>query len=123
MTQRFDKYAQSVGVHNVGSYQVSGIPFVFNAASGQTKTATLEYVTSEIQVNVAGSGGGSSIHFGDVGSTAYTLPIGLSTFRVKCKKVVVVAGGSETISVCVSLTNIPAQRMEQHTQGDWGSVA
>lgn len=113
----------TVGLHNVGSYQVSGVPFVFNNANSETKTATLKYVTSEIQVNVAGTAAGTSIHFGDANSTAYVLPLGLSTFRVKCKKIVVVAGSSATVSTCVSLTNIPARQLEEHTQTDWGSVS
>ena len=115
-------YSNSVGIHNVGSYQVSGIPFVFDA-SNATKTATLKYVTSEIQVNVSGTPGNSTIHFGDADSTAYKLPAGLSTFRVKCKKVVVFADSSANISVCVSLTNIPARHLEQHTQAHWGTVS
>ena len=116
-------YSNSVGIHNVGSYQVSGIPFVFSQTAGQTKTATLKYVTSEIQVNVAGTATGTTIHFGDADSTTYTLPLGLSTFRVKCKKIVVVAGGSATVSTCVSLTNIPARHLEQHDQDNWGTVS
>tara|TARA_B100001094_G_C18109671_1_gene760417 strand:- start:92 stop:442 length:351 start_codon:yes stop_codon:yes gene_type:complete len=113
-------YSKSVGVHNVGSYQVSGVPFVFSATNA-TKTATLKYVTSEVQINTTGAN--CTVHFGDAGSTVYTLPTGLSTFRVKCKKIVVVAPAATTASVCVSLTNIPARHLEQHTQGDWGTVA
>lgn len=113
----------SVGVNHVGSYQVSGVPFVFNAASGETKTATLNFVTSEIQVNVAGTATGTTIHFGDDDATTYNLPAGLSTFRVKCKQIVVVAGGSATVSACVSLTNIKSSLLAQHDQDDFGSVA
>lgn len=112
----------SVGVNHVGSYQVSGVPFVFDA-SNATKTATLNYVTSEIQVNVSGTPGNSTIHFGDADSTAYKLPAGLSTFRVKCKKVVVFADSSANISVCVSLTNIKSNLLASHDQDDFGSVA
>ena len=112
----------SVGVNHVGAYQVSGVPFVFNVASSATKTATLDFVTSEIQVNVAGTATGTTIHFGDDDSTTYNLPAGLSTFRVKCKQIVVVAGGSATVSVCVSLTNIKSQHLDQHDQDDFGTV-
>ena len=41
------------GLGDVGSYQVSGTPFVFNVAGGAggaTQTATLKYVTSEVQI-------------------------------------------------------------------------
>ena len=113
-------YSNSVGIHNVGSYQVSGIPFVFSA-SNNTKTATLKFVTSEVQINTTATG--CTVHFGDADSTVYSLPAGLSTFRVKCKKIVVVAPVGKTASVCASLTSIPARHLEQHTQGDWGSIA
>ncbi len=111
------------GVGDVGSYQVSGTPFVFNAAAGETKTATLNYVTSEIQVNVVGTN--NTISFGDAGPTTYSLPAGLSTFRVRCKKiqVVVAGGGGRSVSVCASLTGIEAKHLDQHTQGDYGTVA
>ena len=114
------KYSNSVGVHNVGSYQVSGIPFVFSA-NDATKTAILNYVTSEVQINTTGAN--CTVHFGDADSTAYTLPTGLSTFRVKCKKIVVVAPAATTASTCVSLTNIPARHLEQHDQDNWGTVS
>ena len=111
------------GIGDVGSYQVSGTPFVFNAAAGETKTATLKFVTSEIQVNVVGTG--NTISFGDSVPTTYTLPEGLSTFRVRCKEIqVVVAGGAgNLVSVCASLTGIEAKHLDQHTQTDYGTVA
>jgi len=116
-------YSNSVGIHNVGSYQVSGTPFVFNVASNETKTATLKYVTLEVQVNVAGTAGATTISFGDASSTTYTLPLGLSTFKVKCKSVAVIASATAAVSVCISLTNIPSKHLSQHTQSDWGGVA
>ena len=109
------------GIGDTGSYQVSGTPFVFNAAAGQTKTATLKFVTMAVQVNSTGTG--NTISFGDAGPTTYTLPAGLSTFRVKCKSIqVIAAGGGNAVSVCASLTGIEAKHLEQHTQADYGGV-
>ena len=108
------------GLGHVGSYQVSGIPFVFNTTN-ETKTATLNYVTSEIQINTTGAD--CTVHFGDVDSTVYKLPTGLSTFRVKCKKVVVVAPAGVTASTCISLTTIESHFLAQHDQDNWGTVA
>ena len=113
-------YKQSVGIHNVGSYQVSGVPFVFNVGTNTNKTATLNYVTSEIQINTSGTG--CKVHFGDTGTTEYDLPAGLSTFRVKCKVVKITTPAGQTASACISLTNIPARHLDQHTQSDWGTV-
>ncbi len=110
------------GVGDVGSYQVSGTPFVFNATTGQTKTATLKFVTMEVQVNSTGTG--NTISFGDAGPTTYTLPAGLSTFRIKCKSIQVIAGGGgNAVAVCASLTGIEANHLDQHTQADYGTVA
>tara|TARA_Y100000114_G_C11553228_1_gene228228 strand:- start:116 stop:472 length:357 start_codon:yes stop_codon:yes gene_type:complete len=111
------------GIGDVGSYQVSGIPFVFEGAQNETKTATLKYVTSEIQVNSTGAG--NTISFGDSVPTTYTLPAGLSTFRVKCKSIQVIVADvlNNAVSVCVSLTPIEAKHMSQHTQTDFGTVA
>ena len=44
-------------------------------------------------------------------------------FRIKCKKIVVSAVAGQTVSVCASLTGIEAKHMEQHDQGDYGTVA
>jgi hypothetical protein len=111
------------GIGDVGSYQVSGTPFVFNATQNQTKTATLDYVTSEIQVNVVGTG--NTISFGDADTTTYTLPAGLSTFRVRCKSIQVIVANTlnNTVSVCASLTGIEAKHLDQHDQDDYGTVA
>ncbi len=111
------------GAMDVGSYQVSGVPFVFNVPNNKTATVTFKMVTSEIQVNAIGAG--VTIHFGDDASTAYTLPSGLSTFRVRCKQVVVVTpnGGGVTASVCASMTHIPVKHLFKHDQGDYGTVS
>ena len=87
------------GLGDVGSYQVSGTPFVFNVgpdAGGASATATLKYVTSEVQINTTGAG--CTVHFGDENDTTYALPSGLSTFRIKCKKIVVSAAANQTAS-------------------------
>lgn len=112
------------GLGDVGSYQVSGTPFVFNVAGGAggaTQTATLKYVTSEVQINT--TAGGCTVHFGDANNQTYALPAGLSTFRIKCKKIVVSAVAGQTVSVCASLTGIEAKHLEQHNQDDYGTVA
>ena len=109
------------GIGDAGSYQVSGTPFVFEAGDGETKTATLKFVTMEVHVNSTGTG--NTISFGDAGPTTYTLPAGLSTFRVKCKSIQVIAGGGNAVAVCASLTGIEAKHLEQHTQSGYGSVA
>jgi len=110
------------GIGDVGSYQVSGVPYVSgNIAASKTATITFLFVTSEVQVTT--SGAGVTIHFGDVDSKAYTLPTGLSTFRVRCKKVVIVTPGGVTANMCASLTSIEAKHQEQHDQDDYGTTS
>lgn len=112
------------GIGDVGSYQVSGVPYVVNVAGGKTATITFKYVTSEIQVTTSGTG--VTIHFGDVDSTTYALPTGLSTFKVRCEKVVIVTpggGSAQTASMCASLTGIPVKYLVQHDQGDYGTTS
>lgn len=112
------------GIGDVGSYQVSGTPFVFNVGpnvAGASSTATLSYVTSEVQINTTGTG--CTVHFGDAATTTYSLPSGLSTFRVRCKTIAVSAAANETVSVCASLTGIEVKHLDQHDQDDYGTVA
>ena len=110
------------GAMDVGSYQVSGVPFVHNVPAANVATIDFKFVTSEIQVNT--SGAGVTIHFGDAGSTAYTLPTGLSTFRVRCKKIVVdTPGGGVTASICASMTHIPVKHLFEHTQTDYATAS
>jgi hypothetical protein len=109
------------GLGNVGSYQVSGIPFVFNVSASTTKTATLNRVTSEVQITTSGTG--CTVSFGDSLSTTYTLPAGLSTFRIKCKSIKIITPGGTTASCCASLTSIESSMMPVHAQTDYGSVA
>jgi hypothetical protein len=112
----------SPGIGDVGSYQVAGTPYVSgNIAASKTATITFKFVTSEVQVTT--SDAGVTIHFGDASSTTYTLPTGLSTFRVRCKKVVIVTPVGVTANMCASLTGIKADELEQHTQSDYGTTS
>ena len=109
------------GLGNVGSYQVSGIPFVFSVAASTTKTATLNRVTSEVQITTSGTG--CTVSFGDSLNTAYTLPEGLSTFRIKCKSIQIITPAVVTASCCASLTSIESSMMSIHIQSGYGTVA
>ena len=110
------------GVGDVGSYQISGTPYVSGQiAASKTATITFEFVTSEIQVST--SGAGATIHFGDENSTTYDLPSGLSTFRVRCKKVVIVTPGGVTANMCASLTGIDSKHLGVHDQALLGTTS
>lgn len=112
------------GIGDVGSYQVAGTPFVFEATTGQTKTATLNYVSSQVIISV-GTGGTCTLDFQDSttgGPETMTLTAGVYHFNIKTTKVKVAAAGSTT-GVCVALTNIESKHLSSHDQDDYGTVA
>tara|TARA_R110000824_G_scaffold46692_7_gene133859 strand:+ start:51639 stop:52049 length:411 start_codon:yes stop_codon:yes gene_type:complete len=116
----------SVGVHNVGSYQVSGIPYITGStslAAGAEEKITFPYVTRTITVvnhsshklrisfNATGSGnvvGGC--HFVELDSDEDSF-----SFNVKCKEIYVssdpASGGAIEYRLVAEMTNIPAARM------------
>ena len=107
------------GVMDVGSYQVAGAPFVHNVPANNTATIEFKFITSEVQVTTSGTG--VTIHFDDVDATAYSLPAGLSTFRIRCKKIVIDTNAS-TASLCASMTHIQVKHLPQHDQADYGTA-
>lgn len=116
----------SVGVHNVGSYQVSGIPFITGSTSlaiGAENRITFPYVTRTVMVmnhsnqklrvafNATGSGNViTGSHFVELDSDEDSF-----TFNVKCKEIYVSSdpanGGAIEYRVVAEMTNIPAARM------------
>ena len=112
------------GIGDVGSYQVAGTPFVFEATAGETKTATLNYVSSQVIISV-GAGGTCTLDFQDStdgGPKTMTLATGVYHFNIKTTKVKVVATDSTT-GVCVGLTSIESKHLSSHDQDDYGTVA
>ena len=127
----FGKY--HVGIHNVGSYQVSGIPWMSGSALAQDEEHKLEFpmVTKSITVIASGAfdSGELRVHFAPTGSDKSPVVVShryitmnshedAYTFNVKTKEIYVSATGS-AVGVgyeCVAeLTNIPAAGMYAHT--------
>ena len=112
----------SPGAGDVGSYQVSGVPYLATIAATETKTIDLKYVSSEIMVSVTGT---ATIDFQDStsgGPTTMSLAAGNYHFRVKTKKIRVSAFG-KPVGVCVSLTGIPSSNIPLYDQDDYGSTS
>lgn len=123
----------SVGLNNVGSYQVSGIPFVSGSDMPGDTTTSLRFefptVTKTITFK-SNYGHNMRIHFAPyTASFGYTneaqtdnnyfllLAGETKTFNVKCKEVFISSENSnagsnnEDIQIIAELTNIPAERM------------
>ena len=121
----------SVGLRHVGSYQVSGIPYL-SGASGVTSTAStrfqFDYVSKSIKVKNSGVTNDLYLAFAPSGSSEFpddyatgsgdtqnymiVAPGETRTLNVKCKEIFVYSATSTTdVVVYAELTNIPKSRM------------
>lgn len=127
--------ATSVGLRNVGSYQISGHPYVTGSTlhAGQEKKVPFPYVTKKITIIASGSsfGQGLRVHFNPTGSgtdssNGASGPVVSSNhfinldshedsleFDVRCKEIYLSTpdGTAAGYKVYASLTTIPTQSM------------
>ena len=118
-----------VGIGNVGSYQVSGHPWISGSTAlvaGEEKLITFPFVTKAVTVAQSGSGH-LRVHFGPTGSMAGgTATDGCYfqmnsdedalTMNVKCTGVYVSAGsGTPGFQIFAELTRIAPNRMFELT--------
>lgn len=114
------------GLRNVGSYQVSGHPYITGSeiASNQQHTIDFPYVTKKITVMASGSCSGEMrVHFHETGSAnrvvdgAHYIVVdqsGSVELDVKCKRMYISTpdyGGPRGYTVYASLTTILTQSM------------
>ena len=124
-------FKYTAGLHNVGSYQVSGIPFITSSEIPASGSATphwkveFPFVTSEITIDnhaqnshekarIAFSARGLKDEVANyylIGSSKDG--IGSTTFRVKATEIYCMSDGSHTdeVSICAALTTIPVVRV------------
>jgi len=118
----FKHYSPGIGA--VGSYQVSGIPWVSGStlASGEEMQITFPFVTRAVTVAQSGSVGLVRVHFVSTGSMAATSKNywemnsneDALTMNVKCKEIYISNGdgGNATgFQLFAELTRIDTQRM------------
>ena len=116
-----------VGLHNVGSYMVSGIPWITGSETMAKNTEhkiEFPFVTNNFTV-VNHTSDTIRVHFNSVAAGVGNVLTGFHyveldsdedsfTFNVKCKEVYVSApndGSTRKFRVVASLTQIPAQQM------------
>jgi len=120
-----------VGLHNVGSYQVAGWPWITGSAitNGQEHHIKFPMVTKELTVVLSGTlaseitpGEDIKIHFTSTGSSGpavsenHYITLGDQqdsiTLNVKCKEVFISAYGANLGYECIALlTNVPTGSM------------
>ena len=129
----------NVGLSNVGSYQVSGVPYT-TGSNGQLHSnteakITFPYITKSITVINSGSAAGSALwvhfnpasdghvthanahHYVTLGDTGATV-----TFNVKCKELYITSKGNAGYEVFAELTNIGTGSMYNLTGSGLTSV-
>jgi len=123
-----------VGLRNVGSYQISGHPYITGSllATGEEKAVIFPQVTREFTVINSGSTGGAGpvlrIHFnstssGDVYAGHHYITLESDdqsiTFHTKCKELYISCvgngGGDSGFEVLANLTNIGDSHMYELT--------
>jgi len=120
--------AITVGLRNVGSYQVSGHPYITGSVlyATEEKKVSFPYITKSITVINSSSAGAEvstklKVHFASTGSSANVIAqkhyIEFNTledsfeFDVKCKEIYISSPEVGGFMLYASLTNIPTGSM------------
>ena len=106
----------SVGLQNVGSYQVAGRPFCATGLTDASRTdITFPEVTKQLVVLNTHASQDLEVffHTGSLAPNRFTISAGeQQTFNVKCKEVFLTGSATGTdYTLYASLTHIPASRM------------
>jgi len=109
-------FIYSVGINNVGSYQVSGRPFcVTGTVNNSGRRVGFPHVTKQLIVINRHSVNPMQVYFHVASpdpSCRYSINAGeQQTFNMKCKEVFVSSSAAVDYTLYASLTGIPAQRM------------
>ena len=106
-------FQYTVGLNNVGSYQVAGSPYLTaSSLSEEVKTISFPRVTKNIIIHNTGST--NTLHFYFVSSPSVKLILPADkkmSIDVKWKELYVSASSGTGFQLCAELTNIPAARM------------
>tara|TARA_R100001510_G_C7589430_1_gene159646 strand:+ start:20 stop:373 length:354 start_codon:yes stop_codon:yes gene_type:complete len=105
-------FQYTVGLNNVGSYQVAGSPYLTaSSLTDEQKIISFPRVTQNIIIHNTGS---QDLHFYFVSSPGVKLVLPQDkkmSMDIKCKELYVSASTGTGFQLCAELTNIPAARM------------
>lgn len=108
-------YHLNQGLNHVGSYQVSGVPFIYSgtiATSPASDTIEFPKVTKVVYVENLGSTNPLTISFSTSPLAKIIIPAGDSIeMTVKAGSITVESAGGTTYQIYASLTSIPRERI------------
>ena len=119
----FHRGFSSPGVNNVGSYQVSGTPFITGSSivGNQTHVIKFPFVTKAVTVIQSGSAGALRVHFNPRWSSENVMDFhhyitldsdeDAVTFNAKCTEIYVTGVGASGYELIAELTHIPSGSM------------
>ena len=107
------------GIGNVGSYQMSGVPFTHSATA--SFTVDFEFVTKAIVVTCSDDNVSNTIDFGP-GTSAVHVPKGSTRFEVRCNQINVTRAAG-TVSIVAELTSIEAHNITGIDLSNYGTVS
>ena len=108
------RYHIHQGLNHVGSYQVSGVPFIHSgAASGTAQTIQFPTVTKVVCVENTGSTNDLIISFSTNPSALMTIPAGHKLeMQIKTGSIIVKSTSGTDYQIYASLTSIERQRID-----------
>ncbi len=108
------RYHITQGLNHVGSYQVSGVPFIhIGAASSTAQTIQFPTVTKVVYVENTGSTNALIISFPTKTSAKITIPAGEKVeMPVKAGAIIVESTSGTNYQIYASLTSIDRQRID-----------
>ena len=127
MTHPYTNYKYGTGLGNVGSYQVSGKPFLSGGIdTSVTDSVTFPAVTRWIHVSSSGPVKIGMSALGVDGTNYFTVDTAngqnLPTLEIKCTELHF--AGSATVDVIAGLTGIDIERIDQLQDGsNWSGSA
>lgn len=107
-------YHLNQGLNHVGSYQVSGVPFIYSSTitAGNSETVEFPKVTKVVYVENLGSTNPLTISFSTSPLAKVIIPAGDSIeMTVKSGSITVESAAGTTYQIYASLTSIPRERI------------
>lgn len=105
-------FQYTVGLNNVGSYQVAGSPYLTaSSLTEEVKTISFSNVTKNITLHNVGSND-LSFYFIETPTVELVLPASKKiSMDIRCKELYVSASTGTDFQLFAELTNIPTSRM------------
>ena len=129
MSQTAISWKTSVGLNNVGSYQVSGAPFSKGNINATAEHQKIEFPDVTIWFQVINNGSNTlKVGFSDVGlsgSNYFEVAANSKSdvLDLKVSEIHLYGGASGTVSVVAGLTNIDAKRTSTASGTSWSGSA